>query len=62
MIFCDQSKVSTKKFEKCIADFMITIALLKDFGRKEFVTIIEVINMRRCFGKANKLTKGIYTP
>ena len=34
---------------------MIPIALLKKFGRYEFVTFIEVSNMRRCTGKANKL-------
>ena len=36
-------------------EFMIPIALLKKFGSYEFVTIIEVSNMRRCSGKANKL-------
>ena len=34
---------------------MRPIALLKEFCSKEFVTIIEVSNMRRCSGKANKL-------
>ena len=37
------------------AEFMILIALLKKFGSKEFVTIIEVGNMRSSSGKANKL-------
>ena len=41
------------------AEFMILIALLKKFGSKEFVTIIEVGNMRSSSGKANKLY--IYT-
>ena len=52
--------MSTIKFEKCFAEFMIPITLLKMFGSKEFVTIIEVSNMRRCSGKANKL-RYIYT-
>ena len=39
---------------------MIPIAVLKVFGSSEFVTIIEVINMRRCFSKANEL-RYIYT-
>ena len=60
MIFFDQFKVPTIKFGKCFAEFMIPIALLKKFGSKEFVTIIEVSNMRRCSGKANKL-RYIYT-
>ena len=55
MIFFDQFKVPTIKFGKCFAEFMIPIALLKKFGSKEFVTIIEVSNMRRCSGKANKM-------
>ena len=50
----------TIKFGKCFAEFMIPIALLKKFGSLEFVTIIEVSNMRRCSGKANKL-RYIYT-
>ena len=50
----------TIKFGKCFAEFMIPIALLKKFGSQECVTIIEVSNMRRCSGKANKL-KYIYT-
>ena len=32
MIFFDQFKVSTIKFGKCYAEFMISIALLKEFG------------------------------
>ena len=32
MIFFDQFKVSTIKFGKCFAEFMIPIALLKKFG------------------------------
>ena len=60
MIFFDQFKVPTIKFRKYFAEFMIPIALLKKFGSKEFVTIIEVSNMRRCSGKANKL-RYIYT-
>ena len=55
MIFFDQFKVSTIKFGKCVAEFMVPIALLKKFGSKEFVTIIEVCNKRICSGKANKL-------
>ena len=50
----------TIKFGKCFAEFMIPIALLKKFGSQEFVTIIDVRNMRRCSGKANKL-RFIYT-
>ena len=60
MIFFDQFKVPTKKFGKCFAEFMIPIALLEKFGSEEFVTIIEVSNMRRYSGKANKL-RYIYT-
>ena len=55
MIFFDQFKVPTIKFGKCFAEFMKPVALLKEFGSYEFVTIIEVINMRRCSDKANKL-------
>ena len=50
MIFFDKFKVLTIIIGKGFAEFMISIALLKDF-----VTIIEVSNMRRCSGKANKL-------
>ena len=32
MIFFDQFKVSTIRFGKCFAEFMISIALLKKFG------------------------------
>ena len=32
MIFFDQFKESTVKFEKCFMKFMIPIALLKEFG------------------------------
>ena len=32
MIFFDEFKVPTMKFEKCVAEFMIPIALLKKFG------------------------------
>ena len=60
MIFFDQYIVPTIKFGKCFAEFMIPIDLLKEFGSLECVTIIEVINMRRCSGKANKL-RYIYT-
>ena len=60
MIFFNQFKVATIKFGKCFAEFMIPIALLKEFGSKEFVTIIEVSNMRRCSGEPNKL-RYIYT-
>ena len=31
MMFIDQFKVPTIKFEKCFAEFMIQIALLKEF-------------------------------
>ena len=55
MIFFDQFKVPTIKFGKCFAEFMIPKALLKKFGSLEFVKIIDVSNMRRCSGKANKL-------
>ena len=65
MIFFDKFKVPTIKFGKCFAEFMIptiivTSKALKKFGSKEFVTIIEVSNIRRCSGKANNL-KYIYT-
>ena len=60
MIFFNQFKVPTIKFGKCFAELMIPIALLKKFGSLEFVTIIEVSNMRRCSGKANEL-RYIYT-
>ena len=43
------------KFEKCYADLMMSIDLLKEFGKLKFVTIIEVINLQRYSGKANKL-------
>ena len=48
------------KFGRDFAEFMIPIALLKEFGSLEFVTIIEVSNIRRCSGKANKL-RYVYT-
>ena len=60
MLFFDLFKVPMIKFGKCFAEFMIPIALLKKFGSSEFVTIIEVSNMRRCSGKVNKL-RYIYT-
>ena len=50
----------TINFGKRFAEFMIPIALLKKFVSQEFVTIIEVSNMRICSGKANKLIY-IYT-
>ena len=56
MIFFDQFKVPTVKFGKCFAEFVIPIALLKEFGSQEFVMIVEVSNMRECSGKANKLS------
>ena len=58
MIFFNRFKVPTIKFGKFFAEFMIPIALLKEFGSYEFVTIIEVINIRRCSqtGKANIYT------
>ena len=52
MMFFDQFKVPWIKFGKCFAEFVIPIALIKKFGSQEFVTIIEVNNMRRCSGKA----------
>ena len=55
MMFFDQFKVPTIKFGKSIAEFMIPIALLKEVGSLEFVKNKEVVNMRRCSGKANKL-------
>ena len=51
MIFFDQFKVPTIKFGKCFAEFMISIAVLKKFGSYEFVTIIEVSNMRDALAK-----------
>ena len=53
--------MATIKFGKYSAEFMIPIALLKEFGSSEFVTIIEVINMRRCSDNANQL-RYIFTP
>ena len=38
MIFFGQFKVPMIKFGKCFAEFMIPIALLKEFSSKEFVT------------------------
>ena len=32
-----------------------TDSLAEEFGTKEYVSIIEVINMQRCSGKANNL-------
>ena len=55
MVIFGQFQMPTIKFGKCFAEFMIPVALLKKFGSYEFVTIIEVSNMRRCSGKANKL-------
>ena len=46
MIFFDQFKELKVKYGKCFSKFMIPIALLKGLGGLEFVTIIEVINMR----------------
>ena len=40
--------------------FGIPIALLKEFGSEKCVSFIEVSNMRKCSGKANKL-RYIYT-
>ena len=55
MMSFDQFIMSTVKFGKCFAEFMITTSLLKELGGSEFVTSIEVTNMRRCPGKASKL-------
>ena len=55
MIFFDQLVVSSVKFEKCYAEFMIPISFQKEFGSVEFVTTIEVTNMRICASKANKM-------
>ena len=60
MIFFDQFKVPTIVFGKCFAEFIIPIALLKEFGQF-FSPIIEVISIRRCSGKANKFRDIIYT-
>ena len=60
MIFFDQFKVPTIKFGKWFAEVKVPIALLKEFGSSEFVLTIEVINMQRCSGKANKF-RYIYT-
>ena len=47
--------MSTVKFGKCFAEFMIPIALHKELGGLGFAMTIEVTNMRMCCGKANKL-------
>ena len=39
---------------------MITIALLKEIGSSEFVTIIEASNIRRYSGKANEIYEYIH--
>ena len=42
------------KFSKCFAEFMMSIALLKELGGQEFDTTIEVTKLRFSY-KANKL-------
>ena len=37
----------TIKFGNCFAEFMIQMALLKEFGRSEFVMTIKVTDMRK---------------
>ena len=41
--FPNQFIVTTVKFEKCFAAYMIPIALFKDFESEDFLTIIEVL-------------------
>ena len=55
MLFFDQFEVPLVKFGKLFAEFMIPIDLLEKFGNEEFLTTIEITNMRKCSGKANKL-------
>ena len=52
MIFFDQLIVSSVKFGKCFAEFMILIALLLGLDGYEFITNVEVRKMRY-YSKAN---------
>ena len=47
--------VSSIKFRKCFAMFMISIALFKKFLSYQFIATIEVSNMARCSSKTNEL-------
>ena len=50
-----QIKVSSIKFRKCFAKFMIPIALFKKFLRLQFIVSGEASNMARCSSKTNEL-------
>ena len=42
LYFFYQGTVSAIKFRKCLTKFKITIALPKNFGRKNFITAVKV--------------------
>ena len=44
-IFGNQFIVSTIRFRKCFSKFMIPIALWERFGRKAFISSVEVRNI-----------------
>ena len=46
--FRNQIIVSSIKFRKCFAKFMIPIALFKKFLSKQFIASVEVSNIARC--------------
>ena len=48
--------VSSMKFRKGFAKFMIPIALFKKFLCKQFIASVEVSNIARCSSKTNELT------
>ena len=53
--FRNQIIVSSIKFRKGFAKFMIPIALFKKFLNKQFIASVEVSNTARCSSKSNEL-------
>ena len=51
MIFFDQFKVPTIKFGKCFAEFMIPIALLKEFGSKNLLRLLKSLTCEDALAK-----------
>ena len=47
--------VSSIKFRKCFAKFMILIALFKKLLSSQFIASVEVYNIARCSSKTNEL-------
>ena len=53
--FRNQIIVSSIKFRKGFAKFLIPIALFKKFLSKQFIANVEISNIARCSSKTNEL-------